>query len=437
MRTYLKERIGKPELFTGRKEELAHFLNWIDRTEMEVSQSTAILSRRKTGKSALLERLYNLAFDRNGRVVPFYFEIKETDQWLGDFANDFFLNFVYQYMAFRTRKPEYIEQLQTGGHEHALKIAEKEGFEYLADTIRAVLRLTKEDNTDRLWNVVLAAGLLIALIGSFSITRSVVTPLTQIRNALNTISDKILSVSAQMASNSRELAKGTNESAGSVEESSASLEEMTAMSRKISEMTMNVRRVMNENIAKSDRSLKSLAQVTHGMVQIEADSGQMSQIIKNIDEIAFQTNLLSLNAAVEAARAGEAGAGFAVVADEVRSLAQRATKAAKNTQELLDTTVQKVSHATHSIKNVNNDFENIIKSAMAMGNMTDEINEAIGEHVTGINQVSLSASHIDTIIQDIAGGSQEIAASSEKLSTYSKELKSFVADLINIVGRSR
>ena len=162
MQTYLKERIGKPELFTGRKEELAHFLNWIDRTEMEVSQSTAILSRRKTGKSALLERLYNLAFDRNGRVVPFYFEIKETDQWLGDFANDFFLNFVYQYMAFRTRKPEYIEQLQTGGHEHALKIAEKEGFEYLADTIRAVLRLTKEDNTDRLWNVVREAPRMIA-----------------------------------------------------------------------------------------------------------------------------------------------------------------------------------------------------------------------------------------------------------------------------------
>lgn len=154
MRFWLKERIGNPDLFCGRKKELAFFLNWIDQIKQENSQSSAIMSRRKTGKSALLERLFNLTFDRNENVVPFYFEIRESSQWIRDFATEFLLSFVYQYMAFRTRKPEYIEAIQTGGLEHALELSEKEGFRYVADTLRAALRLIKEENADRLWNIV-------------------------------------------------------------------------------------------------------------------------------------------------------------------------------------------------------------------------------------------------------------------------------------------
>ncbi|MCP4395738.1 MAG: hypothetical protein GY801_00295 [bacterium] len=75
MQIYLKERIGKPELFTGRKQELASLLKWIDGIKKEISKSTALLSRRKTGKTALLERLYNLTFDKHDQVIPFYLEI--------------------------------------------------------------------------------------------------------------------------------------------------------------------------------------------------------------------------------------------------------------------------------------------------------------------------------------------------------------------------
>ncbi|MDM8552376.1 hypothetical protein QUF72_19985 [Desulfobacterales bacterium HSG2] len=153
MRIWLEERISVPELFTGRRKELAYFLNWTGGIKRKISQSTAILSRRKTGKTALLQRLYNMVFEKNDKVVPFYFGIRQTDQWLGDFAAEFFINFVYQYMAFRTRKPDYMEHIQTGSPEHALKIAKKEGFVYVADSIRAVIRLIKEENTDRLWNV--------------------------------------------------------------------------------------------------------------------------------------------------------------------------------------------------------------------------------------------------------------------------------------------
>ncbi len=109
MRTYLKEKIGNPELFTGRKRELTLYLQWIERIRQESSQSSAILSRRKTGKTALLQRLYNLTFEKNMGVIPFYYEVPEGKQWVVEFCRDFYLTFLYQYVAFRTRNPEYVE----------------------------------------------------------------------------------------------------------------------------------------------------------------------------------------------------------------------------------------------------------------------------------------------------------------------------------------
>jgi hypothetical protein len=104
----LKERIGKPELFTGRKKELSYFLKWINDIKDEKSQSTAIMARRKMGKTAILERLFNITFYKNDGVIPFYYEIKEVKMWVGDFCVDFFLTFIYHYIAFKTRKIEYL-----------------------------------------------------------------------------------------------------------------------------------------------------------------------------------------------------------------------------------------------------------------------------------------------------------------------------------------
>ncbi len=150
----LKERIGKPELFTGRKEELAYFLNWLDGIKQEKSQSTALLARRKMGKTALMERLFNITFYKNDGVIPFLYEVKEVKMWMGDFCKDFFLTFIYQYVAFKTRKAEYLYPMGGFGFKKAVDIAKKEGLDYLMDLIQGVEYEYIHEYVDTLWTMV-------------------------------------------------------------------------------------------------------------------------------------------------------------------------------------------------------------------------------------------------------------------------------------------
>jgi hypothetical protein len=158
----LKERIGKPELFTGRKEELAYFLKWINDIKDEKSQSTAMLARRKMGKTALMERLFNITFYKNDGVIPFYYEIKENDTWIVDFCQDFFLTFIYQYTAFKSRKINYLGRDKKNSLEEAKKDAVKEGLDYLTGIIENVEYSSQHLHVDMLWNTVREAPKTIA-----------------------------------------------------------------------------------------------------------------------------------------------------------------------------------------------------------------------------------------------------------------------------------
>ena len=151
MQIYLKEKIGNPALFTGRKRELNSLLAWVDKIKLEISKSKAIISRRKTGKSALMQRLFNIVFEQNDHVVPFYFEIKETDQWIADFSREFFFTFICQYIAFKTRKPEYFDYLDND--EMLIEAAGKEGLDYLIKFIKHFEYSEKRGYFDLLWNI--------------------------------------------------------------------------------------------------------------------------------------------------------------------------------------------------------------------------------------------------------------------------------------------
>jgi hypothetical protein len=149
----LKERIGKPELFTGRKQELAYFLKWINDIRDEKSQSTAILARRKMGKTAIMERLFNITFYKNDGVIPFYYEIKESKMWVVDFCQDFFLTFIYHYIAFKSRKREYLRPETRSDFNKAIAIAKQEGLDYLCGIIEDAAHAVAHEKIDILWNI--------------------------------------------------------------------------------------------------------------------------------------------------------------------------------------------------------------------------------------------------------------------------------------------
>ncbi len=157
MKYALEEKIGNPELFTGRKKELAFFLNWIEEIKERKSKSTAIMARRKMGKSAIMERLFNTVFEKNDGVIPFYYEIKEGKVWVVDFCKDFFLTFLYQYIAFKTRKTEYLDAFDESDFKKIKEVAVQEGLDYLTELIEGVEHATENEHIDTLWKMVRTA----------------------------------------------------------------------------------------------------------------------------------------------------------------------------------------------------------------------------------------------------------------------------------------
>ncbi|VEN73007.1 conserved hypothetical protein [Candidatus Desulfarcum epimagneticum] len=160
MKIYLKEKIGNPALFTGRKRELDSLLKWVEGIKPEISKSKAIISRRKTGKSALMQRLFNIIFHQSGQVVPFYFEIRETPQWIGGFAREFFFTFVSQYIAFKSRKPEYLKY--RNNYDLLIKAAKKEGLDHLTRHIEDFEYSENREYFDELWEIAREAPRIIA-----------------------------------------------------------------------------------------------------------------------------------------------------------------------------------------------------------------------------------------------------------------------------------
>jgi len=253
-----------------------------------------------------------------------------------------------------------------------------------------------------------------------------------IRGVVVGLSDAALTVASaahQIALTSVELADGASEQSAAAEESAAALTQMAETSRETSGLTQGAGDLMNNNIKKSVKTVKSLVELTEKVALIEKDSGQIGKIIKTINDIAFQTNLLALNAAVEAARAGDAGAGFAVVADEVRSLSIKVKNEARMIQTLLDTTIERISESAISIKNMNNDFEGIVKSATVMGDKTHAITNASKELAITTQQISDAVNEMGTVIQQNAGNAENFAGSSEELNAQAEQLKTYVETL--------
>ena len=283
----------------------------------------------------------------------------------------------------------------------------------------------------------LAAGLLFGITYAIVSTRRIVGKIEKSIRGVAMGAEQVDIYSRQVSEASHSLAEGSSEQAASIEETSASLEEMSSMTQSNADSAAQADTVMQEVNQIVLRANESMAHLTNSIEDISRSSEETSKIIKTIDEIAFQTNLLALNAAVEAARAGEAGAGFAVVADEVRNLSMRAADAAKNTANLLEGTVKKISEGSRLVTQTNDDFTSVAKSAGKVGDLVGEIAAASREQAQGIGQVSTAVMEMDKVVQQNAANSEESASGAEQMTAQAEKLKAIVQDLDAMVGGNR
>ncbi len=260
--------------------------------------------------------------------------------------------------------------------------------------------------------------------------------LSGIADALQDSADQTASSSGQLSAASRSLADGCSEQGQTVTETSAALEQISAMIRSTADNASRAKDYATQARSAADSGRETMEQMHVAMQSIESSSVDVAKIIKDIDEIAFQTNILSLNAAVEAARAGEAGAGFAVVADEVRSLAQRSAAAARETATKIEAAIGSTQRGARTCDDVRGALRAIADRVAASDVLVAEIAMAAKEQAEGIKQVGIAMTQVDKVTHNSASSAEETSSAAEELDRQARIMQDTVADLRDLIARS-
>ena len=254
--------------------------------------------------------------------------------------------------------------------------------------------------------------------------------LTKIRGNLKTTISGIKEVSEQVASGSGALSSSAQLLAHNTSEEAATLEEISSMTNDIqtnvaknADATIEASEVLKNIVATVETGSAKMAEMKESMDEIQRSSEEIEKIVKMIDDIAFQTNILSLNAAVEAARAGAAGKGFAVVADEVRNLAAKSAEAAKNTMQLVEMSSRSVKVGGELTNETDASLKEIHSSIGQFADLMDGITEASKEQEGAIKQITLGIEQLANAVQSNSATAEESASSTNELNNLAGILK--------------
>ena len=255
-------------------------------------------------------------------------------------------------------------------------------------------------------------------------------------STLSNISDagtQVTISSSQVASASQALAQGSTQQASAIEEITASIDEIADKTKQNAEQANEAAGLVLHAIEDVKKGNQQMEDMVHAMQDINQSSESISKIIKTIDDIAFQTNILALNAAVEAARAGEAGKGFAVVAEEVRSLAAKSASAAKETAEMIEDSISKVSLGSQIADDTARALEAITKVVQESEVIINGIAESSNYQATAVAQIEQAISQVSQVVQTNSATSEECAAASEELSNQASKMRDMLS-IYNLRG---
>jgi methyl-accepting chemotaxis protein len=352
--------------------------------------------------------------------------------------------------AFAKVRGSYLELVRQGKAEEHKKMLSEAIIPAYEETIKALdadVAYNKKLGVDASADAKLAArsgfilicialGVALAVAGvlTWQIVRSTTRVLRDLAVNLNQGATQTASAARQVSAASQNLSSGASEQAASVEETSASLEEISSMIRSTADNAEKAKALAGEAHAVAQAGSHTMIEMNQAMAAIDKSSAEVAKIVKNIDEIAFQTNILALNAAVEAARAGEAGAGFAVVADEVRSLAQRSAAAAKETADKIEAAIASSRKGSLSCAKVGESLTQIAGKVSSTDSLVGEIATAAREQAQGIEQINAAITQMDQVTQSNSASAEESASAAEELDAQAASLKDMVGQLRQLVG---
>lgn len=280
----------------------------------------------------------------------------------------------------------------------------------------------------------MAAAVILGIITVNSVVKNITASMNVIIEKIRQGGEQVVAASSQLSTTSQQLAEANAEQASSIQEISATIEETTSMIQQNSENTKQADMLADQVKRAADECNTDMTEMMSSMDGIKKSSGQISKIIKVIDDIAFQTNILALNAAVEAARAGEAGMGFAVVAEEVRNLAQRSAKAAKDTEEMIENNIELSGKGYEVAVKVTSSIAEITTQVKKVSELMDEITAASQEQTQGAVQINKAILQIDNVTEENAAIAEESAAASQELNAQAETTEEMMEELSFLIN---
>jgi hypothetical protein len=272
--------------------------------------------------------------------------------------------------------------------------------------------------------------------GAFAFHRSTSKRILRQVQRLNVCLSGLLEATASIAGVSRNLENRSTSQVATLDQASTSLRELVAATETNTRNVIESDALVREAVGLIEGAVSHVEDLHANMDRMAGAGNQMRGVVGSIEGISFQTNMLALNAAIEAARAGEAGQGFAVVAGEVRNLALSSADASRNTEGLIDTTLQMIETSIGTAGGLLNAFEQAKTKWHHTTELLGSISKQARNELSRIEEISRSAGEVSNTARENGQSAQETAAAALRLQTQAAHLNDVVGELTRLVGRS-